>query len=245
MLAPSIVRPCHVAPAERERMLALHRQVFDNVRESTFLADLEAKDWVIVLRDAHGAIAGFSTIELISLHVDGQYPLFLFSGDTVVGKNHWHDSTLAGSFGHVMLRLIGDFPKRPIHWFLISKGYRTYRFLPTFFRTFYPAYDRLTPPETQTTLDAVATHKFAAEYNPRSGLINTGGRCDRLRPEYQEVPVRAGNDPHVAFFLERNPGFVDGTELACLAAISKENLKPAAWRVIDHTTVTWDETIGR
>ena len=46
--------------------------------------------------------------------------------------------SLAGSFGHFMLRMLKEHRGTPVYWFLISKGYRTYRFLPVFFNRFYP-----------------------------------------------------------------------------------------------------------
>ena len=38
-------------------------------------------------------------------------------------------------------------------------------------------------------------------------------------------------DPHIAFFLERNPGFVRGDELVCLTRIDEQNLTPAGRRM--------------
>jgi hypothetical protein len=38
-------------------------------------------------------------------------------------------------------------------------------------------------------------------------------------------------DPHVAFFLNRNPGWRRGDELVCLTEIAFENLTPAGRRM--------------
>jgi hypothetical protein len=56
-----------------------------------------------------------------------------------------------------------------------------------------------------------------------------------------EVPAHRLRDPHVAFFLQRNPGYRQGDELACLADIAKENFTRLAWRVIRAVETTWDE----
>lgn len=239
-LTSVIARVGKVSEADKEAMFLLHASYFSNVRRDTFHADMNAKDWVIILRSG-GSIVGFSTQQVLRLPVDGIDRMFLFSGDTIIDREHWQDSTLAGCFGHVMLKLMVEHADTPLHWFLISKGYRTYRFLPVFFNRFYPAFDRPTPPDCAALIRAVADHKFGDAYDVQAGLVRAKGEKDRLKPEMCHVPLSRRNDPHVRFFLERNPGYADGDELACIAEISRENLNKLAWRVIEHTTVTWDE----
>ena len=239
-LAASIVRQTRLQPADREAMLALHARHFGNVQRERFLADLAGKDWVIVLRALDGTIVGFSTQVLITLTVQGRPLRFLFSGDTVVDHAHWRSPALAGSFGHLMLRLLALHGEDGLYWFLITKGYRTYRFLPVFFRSFYPTYAAETPAATGALLEAVAAHRFGATYDRRTGLIRPGAGADWLLPELAHVPAARRRDAHVAFFLQRNPGFASGDELACLAAIRRDNLTSQAWRVIRTTQPNWD-----
>ena len=61
--------------------------------------------------------------------------VILFSGETVVDAACRNQTGLAGAFGHVMRRLNDEFGEPP-DWFLICKGARTYRFLPTFFKRY-------------------------------------------------------------------------------------------------------------
>jgi hypothetical protein len=56
-------------------------------------------------------------------------------------------------------------------------------------------------------------------------------RPQTLVPELLEVPEGRAADPDIAFFLECNPGFVRGDELACLAQIDDTNLTAAARRI--------------
>jgi hypothetical protein len=238
-LSSHIVRQEQLTPADREELLALHARHFANVRRERFLADLAEKDWVILLRRPDQAIVGFSTQVLIALSLQGKEHRFLFSGDTVVERAHWRSPALAGSFGHLMLRLMDDYGEEALHWFLISKGFRTYRFLPVFFRRFCPTCAGDTPAARAALLHAVATHRFGAAYDPATGLVRLGPAADWLLPELAGVPPERRRDPHVAFFLQRNPGFAAGDELACLAAIRRDNLTPMAWRVIRATQPTW------
>ncbi len=230
-----------VTQHEKEAMFSLHSKNFCNVIWDKFISDLEEKGWVIILRDAAGLLAGFSTLQIIRLNVSGLERLFLFSGDTIIDKTYWHESNLAGSFGHFMIRLIDQNPFMPIYWFLISKGYRTYRFLPVFFERFYPACNASTPPEYSTLLNAIAEYKFRNTYLPDSGIIRSCGNTDRLSPELCTVPVSRQSDPHVRFFLKANPKYYSGDELACIANISRNNFSRYAWHVIKNTRVEWNE----
>lgn len=229
-----------VSDSQKDSMFRLHCRYFDNVVRKVFLRDMNEKDWVILLLDGR-ELVGFSTQQIIRLTVAGFERLFLFSGDTIVDARHWHDSRLAGSFGHLMQRLMREARGTPLHWFLISKGYRTYRFLPVYFKRFYPTFEHPTPSEHSLLIDTIAAHKFGDSYDAKDGLVRFDGERDRLRPELCVVPDGRQRDPHVRFFLERNPGYERGDELACIADIAMDNLNRYAMRVIADTRVEWDE----
>ncbi|MEJ2111761.1 MAG: hypothetical protein P8Z37_17995 [Acidobacteriota bacterium] len=175
------------------------------------------------------------------MDVGGIRRIFLFSGDTIVEPQHWQNSKLAGSFGHIMLRLMDENPDSFIYWLLISKGFRTYRFLPVFFNRFYPVHYEKTPPEYLNLIREVALYKFKEDFDAGNGVVRSDVLSDRLKPEMCEIPEGRKSDPHVHFFLARNPTFYKGDELVCLADISRENLNKYAWRVINNTTVVWHE----
>ncbi len=54
----------------------------------------------------------------------------------------------------------------------------------------------------------------------------------QLKAELAAVPQRRLQHPHVQFFLQRNPDFARGIELACLAEISPANMKLFAGRIL-------------
>lgn len=237
-LHPIIVSSTCLQEPEREALLQLHMRHFANVQRERFMNDLNEKDWVILLFRRDGVVVGFSTQKLISCRVGDRDVRFLFSGDTVVDRSYWNTPLLPGCFGHLMQRLMERYGEHDFYWFLISKGFRTYRFLPVFFNRFWPAPDRATPPEMDALLAAVADSKFGAAFDPSSGLVRIpGGDC--LVPDLAEVPDARLHDPHVAFFLARNPRYAQGEELACLAPIRHDNLNHYAYRVIRSTKPEW------
>jgi len=234
-----IVRQSCLTAGERETMLALHCRHFDGVESARFQADLCEKEWVILLRDGE-RLVGFSTLVLLSLEYGGSTTTCLFSGDTIVEPAYWGQQALAGAFGQLLLRFMRRFGQQHLYWFLISKGYRTYRFLPVFFQRFTPHPD-LDSPELERILRAVAQLKFKEDFEEKSGLVIPRSGGDRLRPELCAVPEARQQDAFVRYFLRRNPDYHLGHELACLAPISRTNLKPMAWRVIERALPAWIE----
>ncbi len=222
-------------------MYALHTRYFEHVVFSTFLSDMSEKDWVITLCDEQGVIVGFSTIQIIKMLVNNTEYAFLFSGDTVIAKEYWQRSTLAGSFSHFMVRMIDEMDGIDCFWFLISKGYRTYRFLPIFFNQFYPVYSKPTPLSYQRLIDHIGVQKYNGRYNAESGILEFAGQKDFLRPEFCAVEKRKLEDPHVRFFLRKNPHYYLGNELVCITDISYDNFNNRISKVLKQTRVWWNE----
>src|SRR4051794_14413596 len=96
-----------VTAAERERMFALMDRHYEQVRRDTFEADLEEKHWVIQVHDPHsGDLCGFSTQMLLKLEIAGQPIQALYSGDTIIAREHWGDQALARIWGRLALALM-------------------------------------------------------------------------------------------------------------------------------------------
>ena len=208
---------------DRDEMFALYTTYFATRDRMVFERDLAEKDWVILLRDADGAIDGFST--LLQMNVAGA--TVFFSGDTIVARHRWGSYDLPRMWAGHVFAAGGE----QTYWFLISSGYRTYRYLPVFFRHFAPAFDRETPKEMKSLLDTIATLKFGDAYDPRAGVIRLATPAP-LRAGVSDPDERALRDPHVRFFVERNPGHGGGDELACLVHCTPENLTRAGLRMI-------------
>ncbi len=121
-------------------------------------------------------------------------------------------------------------PGRRLYWFLIVKGYRTYLYLPSFFHEFYPRHDRATPPFETALIARLAGSRYPDAFEPATGLVRFPESHGHLAPDLAEVPPHRADDPHVRFFLARNPGYVRGHELVCVAEISPTNMKGLARR---------------
>jgi hypothetical protein len=125
--------------------------------------------------------------------------------------------------------------RRDVYWLLLTSGFRTYRFLPVFYQSFHPRFDLETPPDTQALIDALAAERFGSRYDRSTGIVRFE-EPQVLAGDLIEVPDGRADDAHVRFFLERNPGFVAGDELVCLARIHDDNLTAAARRMVRQAT---------
>lgn len=217
-----------------EQLYGLYASSYDGADRARFRADMEEKQWVILLREAGSEnIVGFSTQLLLEVEVNRRAVSALFSGDTIIDPRYWGSLELIRAWCRLAGMLKAQCGDRPLYWFLISKGHRTYLFLPSFFDEFYPRHDRPTPPFERQLIHILARAKFPGDFDPETGLIRHSAARDRVKPELDSAPRRL-NNPHVDFFVRRNPGYRCGSELACVAEIAPANMRSVAKRELEN-----------
>ena len=65
---------------------------------------------------------------------------------------------------------------------------------------------------------------MADDYDPVRGVVDFAGSRDRVKPDCAPIDATARENPHVAFFLTRNPGYQRGDEFVCLAEMRVRDL---------------------
>jgi hypothetical protein len=219
---------------ERNEMFALMNRYFANVDRAQFDSDLDEKRWAIQVVDpGNGRIHGFSTQRLIEQHFEGRPITALFSGDTIVDPDLWGRNIVAQVWSQFVLSLFDAYPYGELYWFLITNSFRTYRYLPVFFQEFFPSFREATPDWAIRLIDALAGPRYPTAYDSATGVVrgHLWAGC-RPRSDIAGVTPQRLRDPHVEFFAERNPGYVDGDELCCIARLTIENVTPAARRLV-------------
>jgi hypothetical protein len=215
-----------ISPTMIREMLALMQTYYEGVVPETFVADLQAKHWVIVLHE-NGILRGFSTQTCSVQPVAGTPVRILFSGDTIIEPQCWSSLALPVAFVELGLGLQRDGNTAPpLYWLLTSKGYKTYRYLPVFYRDFYPRYDRPTPAREKQIIDCAALTRFGSRYDAACGCLRARPGAQRLRPGVADLDARRLSNPDIAFFQQANPGHAKGDELVCLARLARDNLTP-------------------
>lgn len=211
------------------QMAALYFGMYDGSSPSLFFDDLASKDEVLLLR--HGlTLVGFTTFRLFEHDWRGERVGVVYSGDTVVAREHWGQQALAFDWISRMGAIKRERPERPLYWLLLVKGHRTFRYLPLFAKSFHPHWsaDRR---DLKPLADELAAAMFPGDYNPASGVVEFAQSRGHLKPEIAATTPAEERRDDVGFFLARNPGYRRGHELVCIAELEAHNMKPLTLRL--------------
>jgi hypothetical protein len=225
-----LVPRADLTDAQRNDMFRLLEQHFEGVSPQQFTRDLAEKNLALRLQ-RDGRLVGFSTQLAYSTHFEGETVNVIYSGDTIVAPEAWGTTALPRAWVAGVEALRESLPPGKCFWLLLTSGFRTYRFLPVFWREFFPRHDRSTPPEMDRLIGHVGRERFGNQFNPSTGIVRFD-HPQRLRAGLEEIPTSRNQDPHVAFFRSLNPGHANGDELACLTELCPENLTAAGRRMM-------------
>ena len=217
--------------ATRDAAFALFRCAYEGTSRERFEHDLAEKQHIILLRDREsGALKGFSTVLVRAVESPRGAATVVFSGDTVIDREYWGQKQLQLAFARLLARLKLRTPTRPVYWFLISKGYRTYLLLANAFPRAVPRVGVDEDARLRAMLDTLARERFGAQYDAAAGVVRYETPHERVRDGIAPVTERALANRHVRFFVERNPDHGQGVELACLADVRLRDLARATAR---------------
>jgi len=218
--------------ATRDAAFALFRSSYEGTSRQRFDDDLDEKQHVILLHDREtGALKGFSTVLVRAIESPRGPATVVFSGDTVIDREYWGQKQLQLAFAQLLAALKLRAPTRPLYWFLISKGYRTYLLLANAFPCAVPRAGVDDDPALRATLDRLASERFGAQYDAVGGVVRYDTPHERVRDGIAPVAAAALANRHVRFFVERNPDHEAGVELACLADVRLRDLARAVLRI--------------
>lgn len=217
---------------EKEVFYQLLCQCFLGVTWHDFMRDFQEKDAVMILRKEHseGEIVGWSTLMVLTLTLLDTEVKAIFSGDTAVLPAYRSSTGLGVELSRYFLQMREQFPQHTVYYILISKGWRTYKIMPFFFKQFSPRYDKLNSPYDKAVMDAFGKKKYPHHYNPATGVVTFSSQ--KLKTESVDaIPLK--RDAHTEFFLHSNPGYLNGNELVCVARIVPDNFTHALQRMLN------------
>lgn len=229
-LASQTVRRAELTASVIKEMFAVFNENFAQSSLEIFQRDLSGKNWVILLRDEQNRVQGFSTLALYETEFESQKMSVVYSGDTIIRREYWGTPQLPSAWIKTVLEK-SQFMQQPLYWLLISSGYKTYRFLSVFYKTFYPRYACPTPPRIQALMQHLAAQRFGDDYIPELGVVRFKVGATPLRDGVAEVTDERLKDEHVAFYLEKNPRHAQGDELVCITQVHPDNFTPAGRRM--------------
>jgi hypothetical protein len=130
MMSPlkgSTVRRESLTEAQRAQMLAMMQLCYAGVSPERFAEDLDGKQYVILMHARRGSeLVGFSTLRVAEERAGEQVVEVVYSGDTVIHPDWWGHKVLQVCFGRFLLSRKLRNPLRPLHWLLLSAGFKTY-----------------------------------------------------------------------------------------------------------------------
>jgi hypothetical protein len=226
----SLVPRRELSAAHKTAMFHLLEQHFEGVTPEQFARDLAEKNLALLL-ERDNELVGFSTLLAYTSTLEDISVNVIYSGDTIVSPEAWGTTALPRGWVAGVETLRAQLPPGRCFWLLLTSGFRTYRFLPVFWREFFPRFDAATPDFMQRLLDQLAQQRFGAQFDRGAGVVRFASP-QRLRNGLQEIPNGRERDPHIAFFLARSPGHAAGDELVCLTELSAENLTAAGRRMM-------------
>ncbi len=206
-------------PDQIRDMFHVFRRYYDNVNQKQFAIDLKNKDSVFLLLDSkEQKIRGFSTI--VDLEVNGHRGVF--SGDTIIEKEYWGQGTLGVAFlKYLFIKKLKN-PFRPLYWFLISKGFKTYLLMANNFSNHYPRFEKSVDKKNQEIMNAFAKELYPEDFIQDKGIISFKDKeKDSLKKCIAPITEQMKAENHrIRFFAEKNANWSQGDELCCLAEMT-------------------------
>lgn len=204
------------------RMYILMEQNYNYVSFKAFRTDLSNKQLIGILKDDKEEIQGFTTFAINPCNTGTTSYNILFSGDTIISPAYWGTQELAKGWCQTVGGLIAGSPQKKWYWFLLSKGHRTYMYLPLFFEKYYPTFDKDKEDNLFPIINSCAEAMYGNYWKPERGVISFDESHGELKNPFHKTTK---NNKHVQFFLKSNPYFYKGDELTCMADLSIDNFK--------------------
>lgn len=217
------------------RMSELYLDNYDGSSETRFLKDLQEKDGVLLLY-YQDALVGFTTLIVYEVDWKGGPVRVVYSGDTIVSPNHWGQQELAFAWIQRIGQIKRESPSKPLFWFLLVKGHRTFKYLNVFGKNFFPHWE-IDRTDLKPLADKLAFSKFGEEYNPVTGIVEFLTSRGHLKPHIAEPSAEELTKVSTRFFIEKNSGYTKGHELVCLCELELSNMKPLAARIFQRALI--------
>jgi len=212
-------------------MFRVFERYYENASKTIFIKDLNNKNWVVLIKEAESnQIVGFSTLTFYQSLYKGKTVSVVYSGDTIIEQDYWGTPELPRRWVKTVLEVGVEYPQ-PLYWLLISSGYKTYRYLSVFYQEFYPHFKIPTPLYIQGLMNHLAKERFGEEYIIEKGIVRFREGATPLKSGVADIVNSRLKNPHIRFFIEKNPGHINGDELVCLTKIQPDNFTPAGIRL--------------
>lgn len=222
-----------LAPTELDEpttsaLYAFHSRFVHRSRAS-FEAGLRKVDEIWLLEDAARAVLAFATVESVSVEVDGEEHLALYTRWAFVDPAHRRRGFVQRVGLSAWLRARFTRPLRPIYWVFTASTLDSYLHMLRTARAAFPNRNAATPPHLQEILRKTHAALGTEGWDPEAGVVRRAGEVQYRTGLVDERTI----DPDAAFYRERNPHQSRGDSLGCIAVADLGNLAFYARRALE------------
>lgn len=208
---------------DKIQMWNLYKQYYSHSTKDKFNADLKEKSHCYIGYDEDIEVKGFSLFKFYDTDYKGEKVSILYTGDTMFHPDYWGAKSLHIAFITFCVKQMILHPRKKIYWHLISSGCRTYMSMARSTAKYYPNYKEETPSWEKGLIDHITSFQFKNEYNKDTGLIEFD--CENegvFKSDIAPIDDKALRIDEIRFFAQKNPRYMEGVELSCIAKIGVE-----------------------
>lgn len=204
-------------------VITLAAEVFTGDFEASIRKDLASGMEIITVYRAEVLFA-FHTFKFLDFEVDGTKYRGIYDGDLITKKNKPKIASLL--FTEILKVYHKEQQRCGLRLFdlLPLAGTQMYSCLDDLYRVYYPNPLHGIPVHDKRILDALAGKIFGKNYDPVKGLISYTDNQYSLKKAPESQHLAKTENPSSLFYLKLNPDFENGTDLACIAEITRENI---------------------
>ena len=168
-------------------------------------------------------IVGIAAIDILQEEFEGENVCSIYTGNTWI-RQDWRNKNLIQLLAFVsMIEAKVRYPLHRLYWFFGSNNYMSYRLLYSNFNQFWPRPDADTPEWELHYMRHLGRLFFDATLDNET-LIWSQKNSRSFKDGDTVLTERQKKDPYIQFYLRRNPGYVQGDRLMCMAPLDRNTI---------------------
>lgn len=179
-------------------------------------------DIAIVRSMPDGEVVGTAAIDMF-LSVHRERTLQVIYTGSVILENAYRGRNILQKIGaRCYFQRRREHPTTPIYWLFNSFGYKSYLVLARNMVEYWPNPDQATPEWDETLMDALSERLWGESWDRQRGIVVRNPE-KRLKTKVNAIDPVSTTDPAIDFYLAKNPGYLEGDMLVCMAPLHAKN----------------------
>ena len=192
---------------------------------------LKTYKYVVTCRDKmDGSLRGVGLAGVERRDLDGYKYTIVRVGLTFLEKSYQGSPILYYMIAYLLLKEMILHPLTPLYTIGKSFTYKSYLLTCHAFPYGYPRYDKETPPLAKKIINEFARSVMTSSdvYDEETFVLKR--EKVYIKPGTMEISAKDLEDPHIKFFVERNPGWTKGHQLLNLGQVRWKDILGIIWK---------------